>query len=94
MTGELGEVDTWFIAGGPQFEQFQEEAVDLAEDPPGDPPYTVTVGEPEAEVTDGEARVRARVVFVRTGEPSQSFDWVVVLHRVGEGWRIWTVEEP
>jgi hypothetical protein len=37
-------------------------------------------------------RMRGRVVFVRTGEPSQVFDWWIVLRRRDERLQVWTVE--
>jgi hypothetical protein len=40
-----------------------------------------------------EVRVRGQVVFVRTGEASQSFDWEVVLRRTSGRFRIWTVDD-
>lgn len=92
VTGDLGGLEPWFDPAGPQFDRFREEAPDLGADPLGDPPYTVTFEESDREVSDDEIRVHARVVFVRTGEPSQSFNWVIVL-RQAETWQIWTVEE-
>lgn len=93
VTGDLEEVAPWFITEGPQYQTFVEEAAVISARPPGPPPYTVTASEVKVEKTDGEIRVSARVVFIRTGEPSQVFRWVIVLRRRADGWRVWTVED-
>lgn len=92
VTGDLEVLEPWFDPDGPQFAQFRTEASTLSSVPPGDPPYSVTFEEIGQETVEGEIRLHGRVVFVRTGEPSQSFDWVIVL-REGETWQIWTIEE-
>jgi hypothetical protein len=91
--GDLDTVAPWFSAGGPQWHQFEEEAADLAAVPLGGSPYSVVVDEPAIAGDGEEMRVEARVTFVRTREPSQTFEWIIVLRPEGGGWRIWTVEE-
>lgn len=93
VTGDLDMVAPWFSSDGPQWERFESEAPDLSADPLGDPPYRVTVeaGDPEGDAN--EMTVEGRVTFVRTGEPSQTFRWRIVLRNETDGWRIWTAEE-
>ncbi|MFP3914154.1 MAG: hypothetical protein ACLFWM_04715 [Actinomycetota bacterium] len=93
VAGDLGEVAPWFSPEGPQWRQFQAEAPALSDHPLGDPPYTVTVADLVLSREDPRTRVEATVTFVRTGEPSQTFRWVVVLVGEGEDRAIWTVEE-
>lgn len=93
VTGNLDTVAPWFSDEGPQWERFASEAPGLAADPLGDPPYRVMVEASNMTGDAGEMRVDARVRFVRTGEPSQSFRWQILLRKQSDGWRIWTVEE-
>lgn len=93
VTGELETVAPWFSSEGPQWERFTSEAPELAADPLGDPPYRVMVEASDMTGGAGERRVDAGVTFVRTGEPSQTFQWRIVLREEADGWRIWTVEE-
>lgn len=90
VSKDLADVAGWFHPRGPQFERFEIEA---SEEPLGGPPYVVDFQPGDTESLGDEMRVSARVVFVRTGEPSQSFDWVIVLRRDDQRWSIWTVEE-
>lgn len=86
-SGDLGEMTPWFHADGPQYARFVEEASDLLASPLGPPHYSVILTEEE---TEGSV-VTGRVVFARTGEPSQSFRWRIVVRDR----QIWTVaEEP
>lgn len=89
VTGDLAEVKPWFVVGGPQYEQFLTEAG--AAGSAGGTAYRVTF-EPLATHPDDPNRMRGRVVFVRTGEPSQVFDWWIVLRRRDERLQVWTVE--
>lgn len=93
VSGDLEEVEPFFVVDGPQYRQFVEEAAALAVAPPGPPPYRVLVETSNVVRDAAEAQVEAGVRFVRTGEPSQSFRWVVVLRIVGDDWKVWTVEE-
>lgn len=93
VTGDLDTVAPWFSSEGPQWERFVTEAPELTADPLGDPPYRVMVEASDMTGGAGEMRVDARVTFVRTGEPSQTFRWRIVLREQGDRWRIWTVEE-
>lgn len=89
-TGDLAEVEPWFAVEGPQYRRFEDEVA--AAERVGGPVYRVTF-EPLSNHPDDPNRIRGRVVFVRTGEPSQVFDWWIVL-REGDGrLRVWTVEE-
>lgn len=92
VTGELKEVEPWFAARGPQMARFREEAQAIARDPPGEPAYRVTFEPIGTEANDRERRIRSEVVFVRTGEPSQRFEWVFVVRRIDDRWQVWTVE--
>lgn len=91
VTGDLEEVSPWFAPDGPQYRQFEEEAEMLSSAPIGPPPYTVLVEDLHVEEWDGGARAEGGFVFVRTGEPSQSFHWVIELTRRGGRWQVWTV---
>jgi len=91
VSGDLEEVGGWFAEGGPQYRQFEEEAEELISDPIGAPPYSVVVEDLLVERSEGEARVRGRFVFVRTGEASLSYTWVVILTRQSGRWVVWTV---
>lgn len=93
VSGDLDEVEPFFVVDGPQYRLFVEEAVTLAGSPPGPPPYRVLVEIFDVVRDVAEVRVEARVRFVRTGEPSQSFRWVIVVRRIGHDWKVWTVEE-
>lgn len=93
VSGDLETVEPWFSTRGPQWRQFEQEAPALAEQPLGEPPYSVVVEVGEMSGEDSLRRVEARVTWVRTGEPSQTYDWVVVMRRTQGDWRIWTVEE-
>lgn len=93
VSGDLDEVEPFFVVDGPQYRLFVEESATLAAAAPGPPPYRVLVETFEVLKDAGEERVTARVRFVRTGEPSQSFRWVIVVRRVGGEWKVWTVEE-
>ena len=94
VTGDLTLVGDTFDPNGPQYQQLMEEAVTLAADPLGPPPYVFAMGEAELE------RPRAqRVILVgpvstsRPGEPDQSFNWRLHLRWSGTDWLLWTVEE-
>lgn len=91
VTGDLAEMSGLFAADGPQMTRFEEEAGGF--DRVDGPAYSVTFTEEERDVSGDEARLSGIVRFVRTGEPTQSFDWTIVLHRKDEEWTIWTVEE-
>lgn len=93
VEGDLAEVAGWFATDGPQYRQFEKEAEALAAEPVGPPAYAVLTEDLEVEEAGDEAQARGRFVFVRTGEVSQSFQWVIVLIRVEERWLVWTVEE-
>lgn len=95
VSGDLDVLEPWFDNEGPQYGLLAAEAARLAASPLGLPEYSVTMSAPQVgEVHHGEASVEGRVVFARTGEPSQSFWWSVLVRRSKVGWRIWTVEEP
>lgn len=89
-SGDLGEVEPWFAVEGPQYLQFIEEAG--AAPAVGGPAYRVTFDPLEVDGADPD-RIRGRVVFVRTGEASQGFDWWIVLRRLDSRLQIWTVEQ-
>lgn len=93
VSGDLDEVEPFFVVDGPQYLLFVEEAVALAATPPGPPPYRVLVEIADVMRDAAETQVEAGVRFVRTGEPSQSFRWVIVVRRVRGEWKVWTVEE-
>lgn len=86
---DMADVEAWFEHDGPQYRQFRAETDDAS----STRRYTVTSEIIESEETGDEARVRVDAMFIRTGEPSQRFRWVVVLRNRADGWRIWTVEE-
>ena len=86
-SGDLDDVRGLFADDGPQMELFE------SEPGVGGLPYAVTFKEEERVVTGEEARLSGVVRFVRTGEPTQSFRWTVVLRQSGGEWSIWTVEE-
>lgn len=86
--GDLEVVRPWFDPAGPQFEQFRKEALSGGV---GGESYSVIVERPEVGLEGDAATVAAEVTFVRTGEPSQAFDWVFRLVREGGEWLIWTV---
>lgn len=95
VSGDLQELGGWFAVDGPQYRQFEGEAKQLASDPIGPPAYSVVVEDLRVERSEGEARAGGRFVFVRTGEASRSYSWVVVLTRGGGRWVVWTVlEDP
>lgn len=91
VSGDLDEVSGWFAGDGPQYRQFEEEAEELASDQIGPPPYSVVVENLRVESSESEARAGGRFVFVRTGEASRSYTWVVVLTRRDGRWLVWTV---
>lgn len=93
VSGDLETLAAWFSTRGPQWARFEQEAPALLADPLGDPPYRVVFDPLETVTHAGRARVVAEVTFVRTGEPSQAFDWEILLRREDGRWRIWTVEE-
>src|SRR5690606_31550154 len=86
-SGDLDEVRGLFADDGPQMELFESETG------VGGLPYAVTFEEEDRVVTGEEARLNGIVRFVRTGEPTQSFRWTVVLRQSNGEWSIWTVEE-
>lgn len=90
VSRDLVEVEPWFAGEGPQYRQFIDEAA--AAPAVGGPAYRVTFDPLEIDAADPD-RIRGRVVFVRTGEASQGFDWWIVLRRVDSRLQIWTVEE-
>lgn len=92
VSGDLAHVAPWFDAGGPQFAQFEDEAGNLSIEPLGNPPYTVLLEDPVVDRIGADAAVVGRVIFVRTGEPSQSFHWRLVVREGIDGPKIWTVE--
>ncbi|HSJ35311.1 MAG TPA: hypothetical protein VLB85_09675 [Acidimicrobiia bacterium] len=87
---DLDDVEPWFAVEGPQYLQFIEEAATAPA--VGGPAYSVTFDPLEVDAADPD-RIRGRVVFVRTGEASQGFDWWIVLRRLDSRLQIWTVEE-
>lgn len=89
VSGDLAEVEPWFVAGGPQYEQFRTEAATPGS--AGGPAYQVTFEALAVDPTDPN-RMRGRVVFARTGEPSQVFDWWISLRRRNGLLQVWTVE--
>lgn len=92
VSGDLSQVEGWFHRDGPQYRRLEAEAGSIRQDPPGDPPYVVTLELVElVEHVEGVS-VRARVVFIRTGEPSQSFDWDIHLRQSTGRWQVWTVD--
>ncbi|HEX2154839.1 MAG TPA: hypothetical protein VHL52_12785 [Acidimicrobiia bacterium] len=93
VTGDLDQVEPWFWVDGPQYARFVQEAKDLAAQPVGGQAYTVTVEPADVSAAEEDAHVSGRIVFARTGEPSQSFSWVVVLRRGSGMWKIWTVDD-
>lgn len=93
VSGDLDEVEPFFAVDGPQYRLFVEESATLAAAPPGPPPYRVVVEIADVMRDAAETQVEARVRFVRTGEPSQSFRWIIVVRGVGGEWKVWTVEE-
>lgn len=90
VTGDLAEVEPWFVIDGPQYRQFEDEAA--AAQRVGGDAYRVTFEQAESDPVDPN-RVRGRVVFVRSGEASQSFDWWIVLRDADGRSLVWTVEE-
>ena len=94
VTGDLSVLEPWFDLDGPQYRQLAAEAEKLAAGALGPPPYSVVMSDAVV-VEDGtdEVRMRGRVVFVRTGEASQSFDWEVVVRSTDGRFRIWTVND-
>lgn len=92
VSGDLHDVGRWFAREGPQYARFVEEAEGLSAGPVGGVAYTVTVEGTDESVDGDRASVSARVVFIRTGEPSQSFHWMVYLRRESGVWKIWTVD--
>lgn len=94
VTGDLSVLKPWFDVDGPQYRQLAAEAEELAAVALGPPPYSVVMSDAVVvEEAVAEVRVRGRVVFVRTGEPSQSFDWEVVVRGAAGQRRIWTVND-
>ena len=89
-SGDLAVVRVWFVPDGPQFERFADEA---REGGVGGDPYSVTLEVTDALTLQDSAQVTGRVVFVRTGEPSQSFNWSIELVRRDGRWLVWTVDE-
>lgn len=94
VTGDLSVLEPWFDIDGPQYRQLAAEAEELAAVALGPPPYSVVMFDAVVvEETADEVRLRGRVVFVRTGEASQSFDWEVVLRGGAGQRRIWTIND-
>lgn len=93
VSGDLGELEPWFDHDGPQYGRLASEAKELAAQPLGPPPYSVVMFDPVVEAVGDEVRVSGRVVFARTGEPSQSFDWRLIVRGPVHDRRIWTVED-
>jgi hypothetical protein len=91
VSRELGEVQPWFAADGPQYGRFRAEAAEPGP-APGPPSYRVSFAPWEVAEVRRTVRVRAEVVFVRTGEPSQRFHWWVIMRPAAGGWKVWTVE--
>ena len=95
VSGNLERLDGYFHPDGPQWEQLVGEADAIAQDPPGPPPYEVTLR--RARVVESGANgavVRGRVTFVRRGEPKQRFRWDLVMVPGEQGeWLLWTVAE-
>jgi hypothetical protein len=89
VSRDLAEVEPWFVVDGPQYEQFRTEAG--VPGSAGGAAYRVTFEPLAADPVDPN-RMRGRVVFVRTGEPSQVFDWWIVLRRRDGRLQVWTVE--
>lgn len=93
VTGDLSVLEPWFDLDGPQYRQLAAEAEELAAVALGPPPYSVVMSDAVVvEEAADEVRVRGRVVFARTGEASQSFDWEVVVRSTDGRFRIWTVD--
>lgn len=93
VTGDLSVVQPWFSLAGPQYELFEREARGNAGIALGGEPYAVTLQDETLTEAGDTAQVRGRVVFVRTGEPSQPFRWTIDLVWESERWLIWTVSE-
>lgn len=93
VSGHLAELEPWFDPEGPQYGLLAAEAPELADAPLGAPAYSVVMSDPVVYSSVSETLVEGRVVFARTGEPSQSWRWRVVLRARDGSWRIWTVED-
>lgn len=91
VSGDLAQLAPWFDPAGPQFELLAAEAPGLVEESSGSPPYAVTLFDPVVEEEGDTATIGGRVVWARTGEPSQSHDWRIVLRQRDGAWSIWTV---
>ena len=89
-SGDLAVVRAWFALDGPQYGRFAKEA---RWGGVGGDPYAVTLEVIDELTLPGSAQVTGRVVFVRTGEPSQSFRWSIELVRGDGRWLVWTVDE-
>ena len=67
----------------------------IAQNPPGPPPYEVTLR--RARVVESAANgavVRGRVTLRRRGEPKQRYRWDLVMVPGEQGeWLLWTVAE-
>ena len=91
VTGDPGVLGDVF-ADGPQLEQLRREAEAMGE-PLGPPPYVFTLDSGAVVLVDAEeATVTTDLTMTRPGEPAQTFRWRLHLRRVGDQWRLWTVE--
>ncbi len=95
VSGDLRELDGWFVPDAPQHRILVEEAARLASAPPGPPAYIVRLTEPRvASVTGRRAALRGDVTWTRPGEVDQRYQWEVVLRRSADGrWALWTVTD-
>jgi hypothetical protein len=93
VSGELDRLDGFFHRNGPQWRQLAAEAETLADEPPGQPPYTVSLLQPRVVERGGDrAVVRGRVTFAWRGENTQRYRWDLVMVPGDDGnWLLWTV---
>ncbi len=94
VTYDLRTVKDSFWANGPQYKQLAEEAKS-GDQPPGPPPYKVTMtGVQVIPSGDNQRVLRGRVQLTREGERAQAYSWDVWMRRdaaAGGRWRLWTV---
>lgn len=93
VSGDLKQLDGWFVPEGPQYRALASEVAGLMVQPPGAPFYQVSLTEPSVtSVTSKLATLRGAVTWHRVGEVPQSYQWNIVLHRTPKGrWLLWTI---
>ncbi len=87
-TADLERAREAFVAGGPQYRQFEQEARSGRAGVARVPTFVLRAVT-DVRLADGRGEVSARIAL--SGEPRDIRHWRFVLRRVSGSWRVWTV---